>query len=132
MDILTEKGQQSLRYEDKMLGVIKEKYNVDVIETDKTYELRIAVPGLTKDDIKVDVKSGCLTVEAKKVDENGEENYLYKGLSSFEFNRSFSDLDENLKVDMESISSKYRNGLLIVSLPKKKEAMPREISVEVS
>ena len=35
MDILTEKGQQSLRYEDKMLGVIKEKYNVDIIETDK-------------------------------------------------------------------------------------------------
>jgi len=105
---------------------------MDVVETDNTYELRIAVPGLAKDDIKVDVKSGCLTVEAKKVNDNDDENYLYKGLSSFEFNRSFSDLDENLRVDMESISSKYRNGLLIISLPKKKEAMPREISVEVS
>ena len=105
---------------------------MDVVETDNTYELRIAVPGLAKDDIKVDVKEGNLMVEAKKVDDGGEENYLYKGLSSFEFNRSFSALDENLKVDMESISSKYRNGLLIISLPKKKEAMPREISVEVS
>ena len=105
---------------------------MDVVETDTTYELRIAVPGLAKDDIKVDVKEGNLMVEAKKVDDGGEENYLYKGLSSFEFNRSFSALDENLKVDMESISSKYRNGLLIISLPKKKEAMPREISVEVS
>ena len=105
---------------------------MDVVETDSTYELRIAVPGLAKDDIKVDVKEGNLMVEAKKVDDGGEENYLYKGLSSFEFNRSFSALDENLKVDMESISSKYRNGLLIISLPKKKEAMPREISVEVS
>ena len=105
---------------------------MDVVETDSAYELRIAVPGLAKDDIKVDVKSGCLTVEAKKVEESGEDNYLYKGLSSFEFNRSFSDLDENLKVDMEKIVSKYRNGLLIISLPKKKEALPREISVEVS
>jgi len=105
---------------------------MDVVEKDSAYELRIAVPGLAKEDIKVDVKAGCLTVEAKKVEEGGDENYLYKGLSSFEFNRSFSDLDENLKVDMESISSKYRNGLLIISLPKKKEAMPREISVEVS
>ena len=35
MDILTEKGQQSLCYEDRMLGAIKEKYNVDIIETDK-------------------------------------------------------------------------------------------------
>ena len=31
---------------------------MDVVETDTTYELRIAVPGLAKDDIKVDVKSG--------------------------------------------------------------------------
>ena len=105
---------------------------MDVVETDNSYELRIAIPGLTKDDIKVDVKAGCLYVEAKKVEGDEEDNYLYKGLSSFEFNRSFSDLDENLKVDMESISSKYRNGLLIISLPKKKEALPREISVDVS
>ena len=35
MDILTEKGQQSLRYEDRMLGAIKDKYSVDIIETDK-------------------------------------------------------------------------------------------------
>ena len=105
---------------------------MDVVETDNSYELRIAIPGLTKDDIKVDVKAGCLYVEAKKVEGDEEDNYLYKGLSSFEFNRSFSDLDENLKVDMESISSKYRNGLLIISLPKNKEALPREISVDVS
>lgn len=104
----------------------------DVIEKDTAYELRIAIPGLTKEDIKVDVKSGCLTVKAKKDKLNEDENYIYKGLSSYEFNRSFSDLDENLKVDMESISSKYRNGLLTISLPKKKEALPREISVEVS
>ena len=102
------------------------------LEKDTTYELRIAIPGLTKEDIKVDVKSGCLTVEAKKDKENEDENYIYKGLSSYEFNRSFSDLDENLKVDMESISSKYRNGLLTIELPKKKEALPREISVEVN
>ena len=105
---------------------------MDVVEKDTAYELRIAIPGLTKEDIKVDVKSGCLTVEAKKDKVNEDENYIYKGLSSYEFNRSFSDLDENLKVDMESISSKYRNGLLTISLPKKKEALPREISVEVN
>ena len=105
---------------------------MDVVEKETSYELRIAIPGLSKDEIKVDVKSGCLLVEAKKVTGDEEENYLYKGLSSFEFNRSFSDLDENLKVDMESISSKYRNGLLTIELPKKKEALPREISVEVN
>ena len=105
---------------------------MDVVERDESFELRIAIPGFTKDDIKVDVKAGTLLVEAKRADKDEEENYIYKGLSSFEFNRSFSDLDENLKVDMESISSKYRNGLLVISLPKRKDALPREISVEVS
>ncbi len=105
---------------------------MDVVERDESFELRIAIPGFTKDEIKVDVKAGTLLVETKRAEKDEDENYIYKGLSSFEFNRSFSDLDENLKVDMESISSKYRNGLLIVSLPKKKEALPREISVEVS
>ena len=105
---------------------------MDVVERDESFELRIAIPGFTKDDIKVDVKAGTLLVEAKRADKDEDENYIYKGLSSFEFNRSFSDLDENLKVDMESISSKYRNGLLVISLPKRKDALPREISVEVS
>ena len=104
---------------------------MDVVEQESSYELRIAIPGVTKNDIKIDVKNGCLTIDAKKSSTDEEVNYLYKGLSSFEFSRSFSDLDANLKVDMEHITSKYQNGLLIVTLPKKKEALPKEISIEI-
>ena len=105
---------------------------MDVVEQEDSYELRIAIPGVTRDDIKIDVKDGCLTVDAKKPSPDEEVNYLYKGLSSFEFSRSFSGLDENLRVDMEHITSRYKNGLLSISLPKKTEDLPREISVEVS
>ena len=105
---------------------------MDVVEQDNNYELRIAIPGVTRDDIKIDVKEGCLTVEAKKPSTDEEVDYIYKGLSSFEFSRSFSGLDENLRVDMEHITSKYKNGLLSIILPKKQEAIPREISVEVT
>ena len=104
---------------------------MDVIEKDGSYEMHIAIPGVTRDDIKIDVKQGVLTVEAKRPVDEEEVNYLYKGLSSFEFSRSFSALDENLNVDMENISSKYKNGLLSISLPKKQEIVPKEISVEI-
>ena len=54
---------------------------MDVVERDESFELRIAIPGFTKDDIKVDVKAGTLLVEAKRADKDEDENYIYKGLS---------------------------------------------------
>jgi len=105
---------------------------MDVIEGELGYEMLIAIPGASKEDIKVDIKQGSLTIEAIRPKiENESVKYLYKGLSAFEFKRTFSDLDTNLKVDTEKITSAYKDGLLTITLPKKKEALPRVIPVEV-
>ena len=105
---------------------------MDVIEGELGYEMLIAIPGASKEDIKVDIKQGSLTFEAIRPKiENESVKYLYKGLSAFEFKRTFSDLDTNLKVDTEKITSAYKDGLLTITLPKKKEALPRVIPVEV-
>ena len=105
---------------------------MDVIEGELGYEMQIAIPGASKEDIKVDIKQGSLTIEAIRPKiENESIKYLYKGLSAFEFKRTFSDLDTNLKVDTEKITSAYKDGLLTITLPKKQEALPRVIPVEV-
>ena len=104
---------------------------MDVIEGEAGYEMRIAVPGATKDHIKIDIKQGSLTVEAKRPKVEDDAKYLYKGLSAFEFKRTFSDLDSTLKVDTDKITSVYKDGLLTITLPKKQEALPRNIPVEV-
>jgi len=104
---------------------------MDVIEREVDYEMRIAIPGTTKENIKIDIKQGSLTIEATRPKLEDEEKYLYKGLSAFEFKLTFSDLDSTLKVDTERISSLYKDGLLTVTLPKKQEALPRVIPVDV-
>jgi len=105
---------------------------MDVIEGESGYEMQIAIPGASKEDIKVDIKQGSLTIEAVRPKiENESIKYLYKGLSAFEFKRTFSDLDTNLKVDTDKITSTYKDGLLTITLPKKQEALPRVIPVEV-
>mgnify|MGYP005827392595 FL=1 len=100
---------------------------MDVIEGDVNYEMRIAIPGATKENIK----QGSLTVEAIREKRDDDVKYLYKGLSAFEFKRTFSDLDSTLKVDTDKITSVYKDGLLTITLPKKQEALPRNIPVEV-
>ena len=104
---------------------------MDVIEGEVGYEMRIAIPGATKDNIKIDIKQGSLTVETTRDKLEDDSKYLYKGLSDFEFKRTFSDLDTTLKVDTEKISSVYKDGRLTITLPKKQEALPRVIPVEV-
>ena len=104
---------------------------MDVVEGEVGYEMRIAIPGASKEDIKIDIRQGSLTIEATRPKLEDDSKYLYKGLSAFEFRRTFSDLDTTLKVDTEKITSVYKDGLLTVTLPKKQEALPRVIPVEV-
>jgi HSP20 family protein len=46
---------------------------VNVIENEKTYELEVAVPGMKKEDFKVEVKDGLLSIFAERTDEKMEE-----------------------------------------------------------
>jgi len=78
------------------------------------------VPGMKKDDFKIDIDSNMLTVSSQK-EENKEEKdkqftrreYMYSS-----FSRSFTLPDE---VNKEGIGAKYEDGVLKLSLPKKEE-----------
>lgn len=105
---------------------------VDVIEEEKAFEIHIAVPGMNKEDFKIDLNDNYLTVsgERKLSKEKNEKNdSLYR---SFEtqygsFSRSFS-LPEN--VDGEKITAQYTNGILVVSVPKdEKKTLKQSIKV---
>ena|SRR5690242_3297149 len=105
---------------------------VDVIEEEKAFEIHIAVPGMNKEDFKIDLNDNYLTVsgERKLSKEKNEKNdSLYR---SFEtqygsFSRSFS-LPEN--VDGEKITAQYTNGILVVNVPKdEKKTLKQSIKV---
>lgn len=90
---------------------------VDVVENEKAFEIQVAVPGLNKDDIKLDLNDNLLTIsgERKFTKERKENNFHSFETQYGTFRRSFS-LPEN--VDGSKISAQYVNGILEITVPK--------------
>ena len=90
---------------------------VDIIENESAYEIHVAVPGLNKEDIKIDLKDSVLTVsgERKLEKETKENNFRSIETQYGTFSRAFT-LPEN--VNTEKISARYNNGILELVVPK--------------
>src|SRR6266705_2125240 len=103
---------------------------VDVYEDEHNVTLKIEVPGIDEKDIDVRLENNTLTVhgERKIEKEEKEENYRRVERQYGSFTRTF-----NLPttVDAEKVSASYDKGVLKVSLPKKAEAKPKQIKVNV-
>jgi len=90
---------------------------VDILEEEKAFEIHVAVPGMNKDDFKIDLNDNYLTIsgERKNSREKKENNFQSVEIQYGTFSRSFT-LPEN--VDANGITAKYVNGILEVSIPK--------------
>jgi HSP20 family protein len=89
----------------------------DIIENEKSFEIQLAVPGMKKDDFKIDLKMNELTVsgERKRVEEKEGKYYSSFQTEYGSFSRTFV-LPED--VDVDHIGAKYENGILALTLPK--------------
>lgn len=104
---------------------------VNIREDEKNYFLELAVPGIEKKDIKIDINEDVLTIssERKNEMEENKEGYTRKEFSYSSFVRSFF-IPENVNPD--SIQANYKEGILTVSLPKmeeEKKKLSREIKI---
>jgi len=93
---------------------------VNIFETNDAYHLELNVPGRNKEDFKVNIEKGLLTVSYEKVDEKQADDYktVRREFHFKNFTRSFH-IDE--KINAENIQAKYENGLLKFWLPKKEQ-----------
>src|SRR6516225_6057592 len=103
---------------------------VDVYEDEHNVSLKIEIPGIDDKDIDVRVENNTLTVhgERKFEKEEKEENFRRVERSYGSFTRSFT-LPNT--VDVEHVSANYDKGVLKITLPKKAEAKPKQIKVQV-
>lgn len=93
---------------------------VNIKETEKDYTLEMAVPGLKREDIKVNLEKSVLTISFDKKEEHKEEEkgrYTRREFYHESFSRSFT-LPEG-EIDEEKISGDYKDGILTIVLPKK-------------
>jgi HSP20 family protein len=92
---------------------------VNVADEDLQVVISAEVPGLTKDQVKVEVQNDVLTIRGEKrenVESTPKKKYIYKELKESSFSRSFQ-LYDNLDVD--KIKAKFENGVLELTIPKK-------------
>ena len=103
---------------------------VNVIEEKEFYELEIALPGVSKDDIAINIDKDTLTISHREKEASEEEGiYSRKEFDFSRFNRSFQ-LPETINI--QKVDAKMENGVLQVKLPKRDEAIdkgPREIKI---
>jgi HSP20 family molecular chaperone IbpA len=107
---------------------------VDVAEAKDSYELTAELPGFSKDDVTVQVKDGVLELTAAVAETPSPENsdqprWLLRERRPAKYQRSFR-LPRD--VDGDAIAAEFRNGLLILTLPKKEEAKPRLVAIKAA
>lgn len=103
---------------------------VNVKDRENTYEIELTAPGLKKEDFKIHVENGVLSIscETKKEEEEKNEKFTRKEFSYSAFSRSFS-VPEN--VADEDVEARYENGLLRLTLKKKAVEAPKKKQIEV-
>jgi HSP20 family protein len=104
--------------------------SVDVVESEKSFELHLDMPGFAPDQIDVKVEGNQLTVTAERKEEKLEEgkSWVRRERSRGQFMRSFA-LPE--AVEGTNPQAAYKHGVLTVTLPKKEEVLPRSLKVKV-
>ncbi|MBS1730976.1 MAG: Hsp20/alpha crystallin family protein [Bacteroidetes bacterium] len=105
--------------------------SVNIHETIDAYHIELVAPGLKKEDFKVNVEKGILTISFENHTENEKNDYktLLKEFTQFNFKRSFNIED---KINVDGIEALYESGILKLFLPKKEElkVVPKEILIK--
>ena len=104
--------------------------SVDIAERESEYVVKVELPGVSKDDVRITLEDALLTIrgEKKQEKESKEASYHRMERSYGSFQRSFT-LPASVKADR--IEASYRDGILTVTLPKADEARRKQIEVRV-
>lgn len=103
---------------------------VDIAETDTEFVIKAEIPDVNKDDVKVTVDNGILTIKGERKKETEEKGKKFHRIERYygSFIRSFT-LPDN--VDEANIKASFKDGMLNLNIKKTKESKPKLIEVKV-
>ena len=104
--------------------------SVDVSETDGEYQIKAEIPDVKKEDVKVTLENGVLTIQGERKFEKEEKGKKYHRVerSYGSFVRSFTLPD---LVDEANVKAEFKDGVLNLKLPKSEKVKPKAIEVTV-
>ena len=116
---------------DEMLAMADWMPSVDISETDTAYAIKGEIPGVKKEDVKVSIQDGMLTIQGERKMEKEEKGKKFHRVecSYGNFMRSFRVPDD---ADESGVKAEFKDGMLNITLPKSAKAKPRSINVAVS
>ena len=101
---------------------------MDLVETDENLVVRADLPGLSEDDVEIEIKDNVLTVSGERQAEHEE-----KGEGFHRVERSFGRFARSLSlprgVDADKVQAGFSDGVLEVRIPKPEETKPRRIQI---
>ncbi len=104
--------------------------SVDIYEDENSFLIKVDLPEINKEDVKVNLDNNVLSISGERRLENEDRREGYHRVERVygQFYRSFT-LPSN--VNIESINAAFKDGVLRLRLPKKEEAKPKQIEVTV-
>src|SRR5574337_112658 len=105
--------------------------SVDISETATEYQITAEIPDVKKEDVKVTLEDGVLTIQGTRRQENEEKGKKFHRVerSYGSFVRTFSLPDV---VEVENVKAEFKDGVLNLHLPKSEKAKPKTIEVKVA
>ena len=104
---------------------------VDVQETDNEYVVKADLPDVRKEDVKVAIEDGVLTLEGERKEEKEDKNKKFHRVERV-YGRFVRRLALPMEVDPQKVAAEFKDGVLNVRLPKTATAKPRAIDVKVA
>ena len=96
--------------------------SVNILDNEKFFELNLAAPGKNRKDFIIELEDQILTISSESFTNNDDsDNFTRQEYRYGNFKRSFR-LPDSINTSL--IKAKYENGILLISLPKHKEAIP--------
>ena len=102
----------------------------NIIETETAHIIELAIPGVNKEEVTIDLKENKLTIGLAKKEESVEKTNLKerREFNYSKFSRVFN-LPKN--IDFEKIEAKNENGILTVTIPKKEEEIKKNRTITI-
>ncbi len=101
----------------------------NIIENEKDFQIKIALPGINKEDIKIDLQDQKIAISGntKKEEVHESAKFISKEIQNGSFHREFRIGNH---IDAEHISAEFKDGILNLTLPKTEKASPKSIAIQ--
>lgn len=104
---------------------------IDVEETDQEYLVKADLPDVKRDDVKVGIQDGILSLEGERKQEKDEKKKKFHRVERL-YGKFVRRMSVPTDVDESKVGAEFRNGVLVVRMPKSAAARPKAIDVKVA